>query len=230
MLRCCWLSAAVCGFCVSYQERTLLFPYPMPIRYVRYGPPVTVCPNPFLVSILQPPSSRNRTSHGSSSLLASSLLTVPRVPLTHSGFSRDDEWGFRAPEPSRNIISSMALVLLKTGIIHPGQPGSTKGQQTPTIDAQQMATAQKLLLFWRKPAVSESQNVHVCESSLLLCVMVAVHSYFTKAFPGLAPDPADYQAKTRSLSFHASRSCSAEPPEATYHPLSEGHTSKQADR
>lgn len=48
----------------------------------------------------------------------------------------------------------MALVLLKTGIIHPDAPGSEPGQTGPVIDSQQMATAQKLLLFWRKPAVS----------------------------------------------------------------------------
>lgn len=48
----------------------------------------------------------------------------------------------------------MALVLLKTGIIHPGDEGSEPGQTTPFIDNIQMSTAQKLLLFWRKPAVS----------------------------------------------------------------------------
>ena len=68
--------------------------------------------------------------------------------IKHSGFDRDDEWGFRALEPSRCCISSIALVLLKTGIIHGAGP--------VTIDYNQMATAQKLLLFWRKPAVSIS--------------------------------------------------------------------------
>ncbi|KAK4689671.1 hypothetical protein P7C73_g437, partial [Tremellales sp. Uapishka_1] len=75
--------------------------------------------------------------------------------LCMSGFNRGDEWGFRSPEPARNIISSMALVLLKTGIVHPGQPGAPANLTTPYIDREQMATAQKLLLFWRKPAVSE---------------------------------------------------------------------------
>jgi hypothetical protein len=67
-----------------------------------------------------------------------------------SGFNRDDQWGFRACEPTRNIISSMALVHLKTGIIHPQNPSDGP----PYIDQAQMTTAQKLLLFWRKPAVS----------------------------------------------------------------------------
>lgn len=74
--------------------------------------------------------------------------------LCMSGFDRDDEWGFRACEPTRNLIASMALVLLKTGIIHPGQPGAPEGITHPIIDDKQMSTAQKLLLFWRKPAVS----------------------------------------------------------------------------
>ncbi|ODN83115.1 hypothetical protein L202_01321 [Cryptococcus amylolentus CBS 6039] len=68
--------------------------------------------------------------------------------LCVSGFSREDQWGHRACEPGRNVISSMALVLLKTGINHPKEPS----QGPPTIDPDQMGTAQKLLLFWRKPA------------------------------------------------------------------------------
>lgn len=66
-----------------------------------------------------------------------------------SGFDREDEWGFRALEPSRCCISSIALVLLKTGIHHP----TTSSEKQVTIDYNQMTTAQKLLLFWRKPAV-----------------------------------------------------------------------------
>ncbi|KAN0133508.1 hypothetical protein V8E53_008676 [Lactarius tabidus] len=68
--------------------------------------------------------------------------------LCMSGFDREDEWGFRALEPSRCCISSIALVLLKTGIHHP----ATSGEKQVTIDYNQMTTAQKLLLFWRKPA------------------------------------------------------------------------------
>lgn len=70
-----------------------------------------------------------------------------------SGFNREDEWGFRALEPSRCCISSIALVLLKTGIIH--HPNNGKPVE---IDYAQMATAQKLLLFWRKPAVSADRE------------------------------------------------------------------------
>ncbi|KAI0028808.1 hypothetical protein K488DRAFT_73477 [Vararia minispora EC-137] len=70
--------------------------------------------------------------------------------LCMSGFDREDEWGFRSMEPSRCCISSIALVLLKTGISH--TPASPGGEPSVTIDYNQMATAQKLLLFWRKPA------------------------------------------------------------------------------
>ncbi|KAI0324857.1 hypothetical protein GY45DRAFT_1438809 [Cubamyces sp. BRFM 1775] len=69
--------------------------------------------------------------------------------LCMSGFDRDDEWGYRAMEPSRCCISSIALVLLKTGIVHTTSPS---GERQVTVDYSQMATAQKLLLFWRKPA------------------------------------------------------------------------------
>ncbi|CAI2186540.1 5641_t:CDS:2, partial [Funneliformis geosporum] len=55
--------------------------------------------------------------------------------LCVSGFSRDDEWGYRNIEPRKTSIVSIALVMLKT-----------------TGQSNQMATAQKLLLFWRKPA------------------------------------------------------------------------------
>ncbi|KAG1455558.1 hypothetical protein G6F56_007035 [Rhizopus delemar] len=55
--------------------------------------------------------------------------------LCDAGFKRDDRWGHREIEPARTTIVSMSLVLLKT--IGPDN---------------HMATAQKLFLFWRKPA------------------------------------------------------------------------------
>lgn len=85
--------------------------------------------------------------------------------LCMSGFNRDDEWGYRACEPTRNVISSMALVLLKTGIIHPGTPGAPADIMTPIIDDKQMGTAQKLLLFWRKPAVGLGERVEADNSA-----------------------------------------------------------------
>ncbi|KAF8590405.1 hypothetical protein K439DRAFT_1403886 [Ramaria rubella] len=70
--------------------------------------------------------------------------------LCQSGFGRDDVWGYRALEPSRCCISSIALVLLKTGITH--NPNAPNRDDRVTVDYAQMSTAQKLLLFWRKPA------------------------------------------------------------------------------
>lgn len=77
--------------------------------------------------------------------------------LCMSGFSRDDTWGYRAIEPTRCCISSIALVLLKTGISHQSfesmdKSSNQQGHPQVSVDQQQMATAQKLLLFWRKPA------------------------------------------------------------------------------
>jgi proteasome lid subunit RPN8/RPN11 len=56
--------------------------------------------------------------------------------LCDAGFTREDSWGHRELEPNKTCIVSMSLVLLKT-----------------TGPDNHMATAQKLLLFWRKPAV-----------------------------------------------------------------------------
>lgn len=61
-------------------------------------------------------------------------------------------------EPNRCCVSSIALVLLKTGIVH--HPPNAAGERQVTIDYNQMATAQKLLLFWRKPAVSYFLSWH----------------------------------------------------------------------
>ncbi|GAA6007235.1 hypothetical protein JCM11491_003056 [Sporobolomyces phaffii] len=89
--------------------------------------------------------------------------------LCMSGFEREDVWGYRSLEPNRCCIASIALVLLKTGIVHPPLSSAstsdiadhlstttTSNDEDGTgglqVNAQQLATAQKLLLFWRKPA------------------------------------------------------------------------------
>lgn len=55
--------------------------------------------------------------------------------LCMAGFTLDSEWGFRSKEPGRCSVTSISMVpLVKRGT------------------ALQMAAAQKLLLFWRKPA------------------------------------------------------------------------------
>ncbi|KAB8076290.1 dipeptidyl peptidase [Aspergillus leporis] len=60
--------------------------------------------------------------------------------LTAGGFDRDDRWGHRAPEPNKAVICSLALAKLRTDVKGDIQNNNTIGM------------AQKLLLFWRKPA------------------------------------------------------------------------------
>jgi ATP-binding cassette subfamily F protein 3 len=66
-----------------------------------------------------------------------------RISLTDtsSGFNHDDRWGHRAGEPNKAVICSIALARLRTDI---------KGNDLANSNA--VGMAQKLLLFWRKPA------------------------------------------------------------------------------
>jgi dipeptidyl-peptidase-3 len=57
-----------------------------------------------------------------------------------SGFNHEDSWGHRAPEPSKAVICSLALAKLRTDIRGDVNSNASVGM------------AQKLLLFWRKPA------------------------------------------------------------------------------
>ena len=61
--------------------------------------------------------------------------------LTCRGFNSDDHWGHRAGEPNKAVICSLALARLRTDI---------KGNDLANSNA--VGMAQKLLLFWRKPA------------------------------------------------------------------------------
>ncbi|ETN40598.1 uncharacterized protein HMPREF1541_04875 [Cyphellophora europaea CBS 101466] len=60
--------------------------------------------------------------------------------LTAGGFDHDDRWGHRAGEPNKAVICSLALARLRTDI---------KGDMA---NNNVVGMAQKLLLFWRKPA------------------------------------------------------------------------------
>ncbi|KAG5960601.1 hypothetical protein E4U58_004595 [Claviceps cyperi] len=60
--------------------------------------------------------------------------------LTAGGFNHDDTWGHRAGEPNKAVICSLALARLRSDI---------KGNEMGTSA---VGMAQKLLLFWRKPA------------------------------------------------------------------------------
>lgn len=109
-----------------------------------------------------------------------------------SGFEREDVWGYRSLEPNRCCIASIALVLLKTGIVHPPLSSTSTsdlsdklstnfsdkmsfttasdlddGTGGVQVNAQQLATAQKLLLFWRKPAVSSLSHSRCVPDELI---------------------------------------------------------------
>ena len=57
------------------------------------------------------------------------------------GFNHDDQWGHRAGEPNKAVICSIALARLRTDV---------KGNDL--TNSAVLGMAQKLLLFWRKPA------------------------------------------------------------------------------
>ncbi|KAL3420837.1 g-patch domain containing protein [Phlyctema vagabunda] len=61
--------------------------------------------------------------------------------LTAGGFNHDDHWGHRAGEPNKAVICSLALARLRTDV---------RGGDQSNMNA--VGMAQKLLLFWRKPA------------------------------------------------------------------------------
>lgn len=61
--------------------------------------------------------------------------------LTAGGFDRADTWGHRAAEPNKAVVCSIALARLRTDI---------RGDSAANSNA--VGMAQKLLLFWRKPA------------------------------------------------------------------------------
>ncbi|CCF44257.1 stress response protein Whi2 [Colletotrichum higginsianum] len=60
--------------------------------------------------------------------------------LTAGGFHHDDSWGHRAGEPNKAVVCSLALARLRSDI-----RGNEMGSNA-------VGMAQKLLLFWRKPA------------------------------------------------------------------------------
>ncbi|KAI1259460.1 hypothetical protein F5Y18DRAFT_420730 [Xylariaceae sp. FL1019] len=60
--------------------------------------------------------------------------------LTAGGFNHDDQWGHRAGEPNKAVVCSLALARLRSDI-----RGNDMGNNA-------VGMAQKLLLFWRKPA------------------------------------------------------------------------------
>lgn len=64
--------------------------------------------------------------------------------MRDSGFDHADIWGHRAAEPNKAVICSIALARLRTDIRGSDAGGVASGNA--------VGMAQKLLLFWRKPA------------------------------------------------------------------------------
>ena len=63
--------------------------------------------------------------------------------ISSSGFNHDDIWGHRAGEPNKAVICSLALARLRTDV---------RGNSSEMVNNSAVGMAQKLLLFWRKPA------------------------------------------------------------------------------
>lgn len=102
-----------------------------------------------------------------------------------SGFNHDDRWGHRASEPNKAVIASIALARLRTDI-----QGNANLANNNTV-----GMAQKLLLFWRKPARRcwwegvELENVEGVNGKLKVWIrrvwtleMVGVDSSFTRTW------------------------------------------------
>ena len=68
-------------------------------------------------------------------------LHFRRKLIVSRGFNHDDTWGHRAGEPNKAVVCSLALARLRTDV---------RGSDIASSNA--VGMAQKLLLFWRKPA------------------------------------------------------------------------------
>ena len=105
--------------------------------------------------------------------------------LTAGGFNNEDTWGHRAGEPNKAVICSLALARLRTDI---------KGSET-LANSNAVGMAQKLLLFWRKPARRcwwegvELDNVDGIEGKLKVWIRRVWTLEMVRTFPNLSPLP-----------------------------------------
>lgn len=103
-----------------------------------------------------------------------------------SGFYNEDTWGHRAGEPNKAVICSLALARLRTDI---------KTNENINSSNSAVGMAQKLLLFWRKPARRcwwegvELEDVDGVKGKLKVWIrrvwtleMVCSHSLYLKLF------------------------------------------------
>ncbi|KAI5285608.1 hypothetical protein KEM54_000437, partial [Ascosphaera aggregata] len=70
--------------------------------------------------------------------------------LTSGGFAKNAKWGRRSLEPNKAVICSLALARLKTEPVD--EFGNITGGVNNSTGLNAKGMAQKLLLFWRKPA------------------------------------------------------------------------------
>ena len=121
--------------------------------------------------------------------------------LSLRGFNNDDRWGHRAGEPNKAVICSLALARLRTDI---------KGSET-LASSNAVGMAQKLLLFWRKPARRcwwegiELENVDGIEGKLKVWIrrvwtleMVSTASLFNKHLSLFAIPPTPNKPSTNT--------------------------------
>ena len=116
--------------------------------------------------------------------------------LTAGGFNNEDRWGHRAGEPNKAVICSLALARLRTDI---------KGSET-LANSSAVGMAQKLLLFWRKPARRcwwegvELDNVEGIEGKLKVWIRRVWTLEMVSTFPNRALDCRAFPAITDEAS------------------------------
>ena len=110
--------------------------------------------------------------------------------LTAGGFNNEDRWGHRAGEPNKAVICSLALARLRTDI---------RGSET-LANSNAVGMAQKLLLFWRKPARRcwwegvELDNVEGIEGKLKVWIRRVWTLEMVSTFPNYAFNLLAFQA------------------------------------
>ena len=125
-----------------------------------------------------------------------------------SGFDATDTWGHRAAEPNKAVICSIALARLRTDV-----RGS---DSSASANSNAVGMAQKLLLFWRKPARRcwwegvELSNVEGVEDGAKLKVWIRRVWTLEMVSPVFPRSRVEWQSKGARLAQQAQRSRSGE--------------------
>lgn len=115
-----------------------------------------------------------------------SLTSKPHfcAHMIYSGFQHNDSWGHRASEPNKAVICSLALARLRTDI-----------RGSDLANSSTFGMAQKLLLFWRKPARRcwwegvELENVDGVEGKLKVWIRRVWTLEMVSGLPPAPPAP-----------------------------------------